>query len=281
MKRCFSPASQKCNSGRVTAKDQLAKVFFNSREQLMKDRDEAVERVRQALREVDSAVTDQEGECLYYLTRNTRGEGVIVEIGSWKGGSTIWLAKGSEASRRARIYAIDPHKGTAESSPYGETDTESVFRQNIEKAGVDHLITPIVMKSEEAIKGWTQPIGLLWIDGSHEYKDVLNDVILYEPWLQLGGIIAFHDAWDLGPRRVIRRYILKSNLFSNVGSTYRIIFASKKQSTFRDKRIKLRLLLMSYAAEVADFLTKPKGLRKIRPIIYKIGGAIKNTAGKS
>lgn len=247
----------------------------------MKYINKGYQEAKQALEQVESGITDSEGECLYNLARNSYSDQAIVEIGSWKGGSTIWLAKGSEAGGRAKVYAIDPHKGTAESSPHGETNTEIIFRQNIKRAGVDHIVNPLIMKSEEAITVWTQAISLLWIDGSHEYEDVLKDFTLYEPYLQPGGIVAFHDSWTfLGPRRIIRRYILKSNLFSDVGITGRIVFATKKQSTFWDKGIKFRLLLLSYAAELVDFLTRPKGLIQLRRFLYKSGGAIKSIVGK-
>ena len=38
-------------------------------------------------------------------------KGAIVEIGSWKGKSTIMLAYGSIAGNGNKVYAIDPHTG--------------------------------------------------------------------------------------------------------------------------------------------------------------------------
>lgn len=39
---------------------------------------------------------------------------MIVEIGSWKGKSTIWIANGSKDGRNIKVYAIDPHIGSSE-----------------------------------------------------------------------------------------------------------------------------------------------------------------------
>ena len=58
-------------------------------------------------------LTPKEGRLLYDLARRCTGRGVIVEIGSWKGKSTIWLANGSRRGAGVKVYAIDPH--TAES----------------------------------------------------------------------------------------------------------------------------------------------------------------------
>ena len=45
-------------------------------------------------------MNDAEGLLLYQLARKCSGKGVIVEIGSWKGRSTIWLGHGSRDGRR-------------------------------------------------------------------------------------------------------------------------------------------------------------------------------------
>jgi hypothetical protein len=39
---------------------------------------------------------------------------VLVEIGSWKGRSTICIAIGSKAGKKNKCYAIDPHTGSSE-----------------------------------------------------------------------------------------------------------------------------------------------------------------------
>ena len=50
---------------------------------------------------------EKEGEFLYNMAKDCRVEkGVIVEIGSFKGRSTICLGKGSRAGSKVRIYAI-------------------------------------------------------------------------------------------------------------------------------------------------------------------------------
>lgn len=234
-----------------------------------------IETVKQLVHEVYPGITDQEGECLYQLAKSRQGEGVIVEIGSWQGRSTIWLAKGSEAGRKAKVYAIDPHKGTSMHSFVGEPKTMTIFKKNIQQAGVEHIVNPIVMKSAKAIKGWKQPISLLWIDGSHDYEDVLRDFLLYEPYLESGGVIAFHDCLSPGPRPVIRQHVFKSNSFSKIGAIHQIVYATKCESvSFRDKVVKLRFLLLSYAADLVDFLTKSKWLSLSRPFFGKLGMAI-------
>jgi len=73
-----------------------------------------IESIKQLVHNIDRkhSVSDKEGEFLYNITKACTGKGVIVEIGSWKGVSTIWLGKGSKTGNSVKIYAIDPHTGS-------------------------------------------------------------------------------------------------------------------------------------------------------------------------
>jgi predicted O-methyltransferase YrrM len=52
---------------------------------------------------VDGFLFPREGPLLYDLATACTGRGVIVEVGSWKGKSAIWLARGSESGRRPSV----------------------------------------------------------------------------------------------------------------------------------------------------------------------------------
>jgi hypothetical protein len=41
---------------------------------------------------------------------------------------------------------------------------------------------------------WASPISLLWIDGSHEYEDVRQDIVNFTRHVVHGGFIAFDDS---------------------------------------------------------------------------------------
>jgi predicted O-methyltransferase YrrM len=103
---------------------------------LMKSTPAPVARPRLTPEDVDRAVTlvegwlePGEGRLLYRLAAEADPAGCIVEIGSWHGRSTIWLAAGAQAGRGARVVAIDPHSGTY-LRPEGET-TQAVLRANL------------------------------------------------------------------------------------------------------------------------------------------------------
>lgn len=174
-------------------------------------------------------LTDSEAQFLYSRAKACPANTAIVEIGSWKGKSTICLSQGSAAGENVHIYAIDPH----------QQDSYQEFDQNISSAGIKELITPIVKTSSDACQGWTQPIGLLFIDGNHDYEMVEQDYLLWSPYVVEGGIIAFHDSTSspfnqlmgyLGPKRVVDKYLFHANDVKKIGFTGTTTYATKGNS---------------------------------------------------
>ena len=160
-------------------------------------------------------LTLAEIDCLFQLGQFDQRSGVIVEIGSWKGKSTVALARGARKVDGAKIYAIDPHKILPEEGYY--EDTEAEFRKTLLQAGVDDCVVPMIMTSEEAARGWNQPVRLLWIDGDHRYPAAKLDFTLWEPHLVEGGILAMHDTIrKRGPKRVLWEEVFRSGRFQEI-----------------------------------------------------------------
>ena len=160
-------------------------------------------------------LTYGEVDCLYRLGQINHCRGVVVEIGSWKGKSTIALARGAAKVHHEKIYAIDPHAVQPEEG-YLE-DTKAEFFGNIKRAGVEDRVVPMIMTSEEAARGWNKPIRLLWIDGDHRYEPAKLDFMLWEPHLVEGGILAMHDTIrKKGPKRVLWEYVFRSGRFQEI-----------------------------------------------------------------
>ncbi len=187
---------------------------------------------RKITEKVEGYLGRREGPYLYSLAKLTAGKGDVVEIGSFKGKSTIWLANGRKANPGEKVFAVDPHI-------YG---TEQEFRQNIKAAGVDDVIIPIVKPSAEAVQEWSRSIGLLWIDGGHNYDEVRTDFISWEPFVSDGGVIALHDtySWE-GVRTLVDDEILTDDRFGILGQ-WDSICAVRKVSrvSYRD-RVKRRV----------------------------------------
>jgi len=190
---------------------------------------------------IDGWLWEEEGKLLYNLAKKNKA-GAIIEIGSWKGKSTVYLGMGSMVGGKASVYAIDPHSGTLEHQRNDSISTLNEFKENIEKAALKDIVCPIVKTSKEASINWQKPVGFIFIDGGHEYEFVEEDFRLWFPFVINGGIMAFHDSsnWD-GPRRVVEKYVYQSGLFKNIRLVGSITYAVKtnklsKMDKIRNKR---------------------------------------------
>jgi len=171
--------------------------------------------------------TRKEEHLLWDLARR-KGSGIIVEVGSFEGYSTIILAKA--LTEYVCVYAIDPHTGKLCESDEMESpsvsDSWTRFKKNIQDVGVSQVVQPLRMESEQAVAKWDKPIRLLWIDGSHRYEDVKKDFLLWQSYLIPCGVVVFHDCWIAGVRRVIVNHVLDNSLFGNFKFTRCCMFSA-------------------------------------------------------
>lgn len=154
----------------------------------------------------------REGFALMALAAKGEGFGQIVEIGSFMGLSTCWLATGAKAAGREKVHAVDHFKGSPEHQEGGthpidavikEGTTLPAFKRNLEKAGVADWVVPIVASSEEAAAKWQGPIRLLFIDGDHDYEPSKRDFEMWSKFVTVRGCVAFHD---IGPWEGVTRF---------------------------------------------------------------------------
>jgi MMP 1-O-methyltransferase len=203
--------------------------------------------------------------------------GVIVEIGSYCGRSTICLAQGN-----GKVYAIDPHKGFVESSRRYKPTLKS-FKKNINEASMSRKIIPIVKTSKVAAKDWNKKIRFLFIDGLHDEKNASLDFALWSKHLIRNGVIAMHDSfcrWG-GSEKVAIRKIVNSKDFYKIGVAGSIIYGVKGQGNLKHKLIKfiwqifiLSAVYMNRAKRILidfpDILKTRKFKKRISFMKYKI-----------
>ena len=200
--------------------------------------------------QVPGMLTAHEVDCLFQLGQINHCNGVIVEIGSWKGKSTIALARGAAKAHRQKVYAIDPHAVQPEEGYLNDTRAE--FLANIKQAGVDSQVIPMIMTSEDAARGWDKPIRLLWIDGDHRYEPARLDFKLWEPFVVEGGIIAMHDTIrKKGPKKVLWENIFRSNRFQEIAIVDNITAAKKVRNVCLAARLRKWLTISLRAVYIA------------------------------
>lgn len=144
-------------------------------------------------------ISDSECTLLYDLASQIGGC-CIVEIGSYRGKSTMALATGSAIGHGVAIYAIDPQVPftSAAGTKFGPPD-KAIFFKNIVDFNVAELVYVINLSSEVAVRAWHDDIGMLIVDGDHAKAS--DDVLLWGPFIVAGGLLLLHDynTWE-GPR---------------------------------------------------------------------------------
>lgn len=226
----------------------------------------AIEEIKAISENVEGWLSDKEGELLYTLAKSCVGRGVIVEIGSWKGKSTIWLAKGSKSGSGIKVYAVDPHIGFPDvEETYGKMWTFDDFKNNITSAGVADVITPIVKTSEGAAETFDKPVELIFIDGVHQYDYVKQDLALWFPKVVEGGVMAFHDTTGgYGAKQVVEELVYRSTHFRRIRFADSITFAEKVKNNSLMERIENRYILsLKHLYEFACKLHLPKPLKSL------------------
>lgn len=127
--------------------------------------------------------------------RELTNDCAVVEIGSYLGRSTVLLASAVRDLRPCgQVVAIDPHGG--EVGIAGDLDRQGVstyeaFCANMVAADMRDVVRTIRKRSTYTY--WDQPIGLLFVDGLHDYDSVSADFGHFERWIRPGGFVAFHD----------------------------------------------------------------------------------------
>ena len=167
---------------------------------------------------VDGLISEEEAWLLYSLAAGAR-DGCVVEIGSYRGRSTVALALGARAGNGGPVYAVDPmveYTGPL-GFQYGRGDKTRLLL-NLLLAGVAESVWLLQTTSAAAAATWSQPIALLWIDGDHSYEAVRADVESWTPFLIPGGIVAFDDSTrgEWGVARVVGK-MLERGEYERVG----------------------------------------------------------------
>lgn len=153
---------------------------------------------------ISTTDTERERLLLFELSQSLKHNAVIVEIGSYVGASTCFLAAGVR-SRSGKVYAVDTWTNRAmDEEP---RDTYEDFLRNI--APLKDWIAPLRGLSTEIAPQFHEEIDLLFIDGDHSYAGVQEDLEAWLPKVKEGGIVVFHDYnWAEGVRRAVREYVV-------------------------------------------------------------------------
>jgi len=174
-----------------------------------------------------------EGLALFEAAARYARCGPVLEIGSYCGKSTIYLAAAASDAGQL-VVTVDHHRGSEEHQPgweyhdprlvdpaAGRIDTLPSLRATLTAAGLEDHVVVVVGRSADVARLWGTPLGLVFIDGGHTEQAAITDFEGWAPWVASGGALAIHDVFSdpaeggQAPYRIYRR-ALDSGGFTEV-----------------------------------------------------------------
>ncbi len=128
----------------------------------------------------------------------TPGAKTVVDVGVWKGLSTINMARSMQsAGIDGCVVAVDTFLGSIEhwdpkanllQRRHGQPNLYDIFLSNVHSAGLRDFVVPLPQTSVTAaaiLRRYGIEAAVVHIDAAHEYEEVLRDARDY--WKILGG----------------------------------------------------------------------------------------------
>lgn len=147
----------------------------------------------------------------------------FVEVGSWRGRSTAYLAvEIINSGKNIKLDCVDTWKGSLDeevhqNDPSVVNDTlYDEFLKNMET--VRHIINPVRKTSLEAVRDYEDgSLDFVLIDGSHAYEDVHADITEWMKKLKVGGMLAGDDYEWPGVKQAVNELLPEATKFPDIG----------------------------------------------------------------
>lgn len=190
---------------------------------------------------LDGLYWPNEGLRLATLAAEVDPAHAIVEVGSYRGKSTCYLAAGAQSGRGAHVYAIDlwtdgPKNGFVRKYKsrklrhihYDSPETLKTFRRQITLMGLADAVTAYKASSLHVAKTWNQTVGLLHVDGNHNTDAAVADFRAFERFIPAGGWVAFHDYHLLRVKKAVELTVGASDEWVDIATHSRVLSARRR-----------------------------------------------------
>jgi predicted O-methyltransferase YrrM len=141
---------------------------------------------------VEGLTKHSELEVLHDVARTMPVEAVVVEIGSFRGRSTLAIAEGLDAVTRPTLIAVDTFGGDPGWENRADPrEARAIFDRNT--AGIEFLRVVQASSIEAAGDLADRSVDWVFIDALHDYRSVVGDIRAWAPKLKPGGLLSGHD----------------------------------------------------------------------------------------
>lgn len=138
--------------------------------------------------------------------------GTLVEVGCWKGKSlSFLLVEARKSEKRLRVYGIDHFLGSADQADMleraQESDLYATCVENARRSGHGDWHVHRLASVPAAAEFTDGSLDFVFIDASHTYASVCEDIAAWLPKVKPGGVLAGHDADESGVNSAIARLL--------------------------------------------------------------------------
>ena len=149
---------------------------------------------------------ESEGIALYQAAKEYFSLGIGVEIGSYCGKSTLYLAQAAQETG-SRVVTVDHHRGSEEHQIGWEyhdperADADSVIDtlpsllSTLEQSNNGSSVTALIGRSIAIARWWSSEVDWVFIDGSHSSEAAFADLHGWEGFVRVGGALMIHDVF--------------------------------------------------------------------------------------
>lgn len=153
--------------------------------------------------------TGIQAEELIKLSFGLKDDPVIVEIGTYLGRGSAYMAGARRLRGSGMVHTIDPFDSSGDQfsvphydkllseAGYAQGENFKCFIDNMARLGLQDWVTPYKGKQELVAATWTKPIDFLFLDGDQSPAGARSAYENWEPFLRPGGILAVGNS---GPR---------------------------------------------------------------------------------
>jgi predicted O-methyltransferase YrrM len=249
---------------KMNAKDYLSKQilqipFPGNLNAIVYDLDKSIG----CLEKIPGVLDPLEGLALLFLSAYNLGTEPVVEVGSYLGKSTSYIALGCKLASKEGVYAIDMFPSCedwylggdgyyhihgsnyylakevwTERSSFiykegGYQNMLELFKEIIQKVGLEDMVYPFKGTSSTFVESvqTCSKFRMIFIDGDHTYEGVTQDIFSLVNLLRDDGVICFHDYCKEFPGvlRAVDKHIISSPNFSDFSLVKSLLIAKKHE----------------------------------------------------
>jgi hypothetical protein len=232
-----------------------------------------------AIDKVEGWLSPDQAARLFAAAATTSVGQQIVEIGSFRGRSTVVLA--GAAPDGVEVVAIDPHagndRGPRQISGFIDeaADDHDAFNANLVAAGVAERVRHIHEFSHWAHDEVSGTIAVLYIDGAHRYAPAQSDIRNWGARVEAGGTMLIHDSFSsVGVTLAIARELVFGGRFRYVGRSRSL--AEYRADLGEDRRTRATNALR----QIAQLPWFAKNLALKVMLKLRLGNLIKRVTGR-